>query len=1143
MFNYFLKSVQKCRSKADVNHLSKQFLKNIYLFNTYEISLCLNKFSKVNFEDKAFWIRVCLAITTSSNETIRDSSSERNRDNEVDGKDGEKRVQWPIREGELREGRRITPGKKIIEQFNIEELCLILNALAKANVRNEEILKLASRKIIEEIDLNRHVVNTFRAIGHFAKSETPQHGIRNESRSDPNKDTSSSISKDLLCDQSEDTSSSISKDLLCDQSEDTHSSISKDLLCDQSEDTHSNISKNLLSDQSKDPLNDTSKNVPYNQSRDPLNNPPKGFQCGLHLGLRRISKNYDQMTSNLTERDISVLIEVMLTQRSSINEGGELLGKLVKGLKRVQYISEQSIALILNAYSKSLERDKALLDVLKIIIILKIKREKNKCSDIFISSVTHSFSSFLYKDRLLFNTLAEYICKNVESMSVKGLIIALNSFVNIDIVNVNMFQASIKKLAYIDVINRLSNQCMSNLVTILTKSYNYLEKKNVHFILSNIVRKIKREFNIMCRDEERNNKMCFSQEKKLKKNGENYISTNSVHNAYYLPVRREKTYFILSFLTKHLTNILNNLSKLNYADENLFAIFSHLLLRNKNHINKLDFLNITSSYARFGYINANIFHLIKTNSDRYLSSKDLKYVEFINLFTSHGTFYLIEKNQMGDTHSKLDSQFGPIVHRMINMLRGGSSGRSEEKSGENGEGSGENGEGSGENGEGSSGIGEKSGRNGEKSGRNGEKSSGNYAIIRGRDILGNLSVNHVCTVLSTLGKLAIHDKLIYEQCIKNIKKKIFKINAKCLSIYLLYVSRFNLTPDNYIRMVLSNCFKVGHRQGEEIIYKEKEKYDNSLIAKMKKLYVQLQTDDIVNCVYIVRALIKNDFNYRSNTYIIYTYLRNMFMILRKKQRDAVDNSLLISKDNVVKIDLSYDQDRETMKERKLNVQSACILINSLSFLYTHMHPSQGEKDYHIVVSFLLLYTFQFIFLQLRFNRSLNNLLHATDEKTENDVKYRIKKTFDSASLRQLYMTMLMLYYLYPINCIYPQKEEVQHMHTFPMCLLKNIYFFLKYTPLTHFERYSSIYNSVNTKKKLTNYENADRCRVAVGNNCHAKEDITSEATPSVSNNELVIRDTIVNILKRKKRIGDCRVFATFPVYMYTLDIVVLRGGS
>ncbi|SBS85519.1 conserved Plasmodium protein, unknown function [Plasmodium ovale] len=1099
MFNYFLKSVQKCRSKADVNHLSRQFLKNIYLFNTYEISLCLNKFSKVNFDDKAFWIRVCLAITASSNKKIRDSSSERNRDNEVDGKDGEKRVKWLTRDSELREGRRITPGKKIIEHFNIEELCLILNALAKVNVRNEEILKLASRKIIEEIDLNRHVVNTFKAIGHFARSETTQHGMRNESRRDPNKDTNSNISKDLLY--------------------------------DQSKDTHSNISK--------DTLNDTSKNVLYDQRKDPLNNPPKGFQCGLHLGLRRISKNYDKVTGNLTERDISVLIEVMLSQRSSISEGGELLGKLVQGLKRVQYISEQSIALILNAYSKSLERDKALLDVLKIIIILKIKREKNKCSDIFISSVTHSFSSFFYKDRLLFNTLAEYICKNVESMSVKALIIILNSFVNIDIVNVNMFQASINKLAYIDVINRLSNQCMSNLVTILTKSYNYLDKKNVHFILSNIVRKIKREFNIMCRDEERNNKKGFSQEKKLKKNEENYVSTNSVHNVYYLPVRREKTYFILSFLTKHLTNILNNLSKLNYADANLFAIFSNLLLRNKNHINKLDFLNITSSYARYGYINAKIFHLIKTNSDRYLSSKDLKYVEFINLFTSHVTFYLIEKNQIGDTHCKLDSQFGPIVHRMINMLRGGSSGRSGEKSGVIGEKSGVIGEKSGVIGEKSGVIGEKSDVNGGNSGRN----EGNYAIIRGRDILGNLSVNHVCTVLSTLGKLAIHDKLIYEQCIKNIKKKIFKMNAKCLSIYLLYVSRFNLTPDNYIRMVLSNCFKVGHRQGEEITHKKKEKYDNSLIAKMTKLYVQLQTDDIVNCVYIVRALIKNDFNYRSNTYIIYTYLRNMFMILRKKQRDAVDNSLLISKDNVVKIDLSYDEEKETMKERKLNVQSACILINSLSFLYTHMHPSQGEKDYQMVVSFLLLYTFQFIFLQLHFNRSLNNLLHATDDKTVNDVKYRIKKRFDSASLRQLYMTMLMLYYLYPINCIYPKKEEVQYMHTFPMCLLKYIYFFLKHTPHTQFERYSSIYNSVNTKKKLTNYENLDWCRVVVGKNCHVKEDITSEATLSVSNNELVIRDTIVNILKRKKRIGDCRVFATFPVYMYTIDIVVLREGS
>ncbi|ETW19850.1 hypothetical protein PFFVO_01325 [Plasmodium falciparum Vietnam Oak-Knoll (FVO)] len=56
----------------------------------------------------------------------------------------------------------------------------------------------------------------------------------------------------------------------------------------------------------------------------------------------------------------------------------------------------------------------------------------------------------------------------------------------------------------------------------------------------------------------------------------------------------------------------------------------------------------------------------------------------------------------------------------------------------------------------------------------------NYDNIRNKNILDNLNINHLAYILSTLCKLNIHDDYIYNKCVINIRKKIFKININLI---------------------------------------------------------------------------------------------------------------------------------------------------------------------------------------------------------------------------------------------------------------------------------------------------------------------------------------------------------------------------
>ncbi|SCO93293.1 conserved Plasmodium protein, unknown function [Plasmodium malariae] len=1244
MFNYFLKSFNKCKSRVDVTHLSKQFLKNIFLFNTHEIALCLNKFSKIQFEDKIFWNNVCHILTTKNSTLLQNfkrrevgqrvdqqvggevsaevsaedsaqvehidqfSSSDIQHEDQTGGgrkehhyeeeqyyenhaervKDrGISRMEFNKEWTAKEEVKKSTD--KMVDYFTMEELCLVLNALAKVNVKNEEILNLASNKIISEIDLNKHIINAIKSIDYFT----------------------------------------------------------------------SNGDKKKAANEGE----------PTNEKKN------------MHNLLQTISRKYEHVNKNLTEKDVSVLIEIMLSQENMMDKKKEgttcpltrgehvvsthnystdeynkicttgmgkrknndiicedmknLKKKVISSLKKMNYISEQSIALILNAYSRSLIKNKALLDILKVIIILKIKKENYKCSDIFISSVSHSYSSFYYKDKLLFNILAEYTYNNIDSISIKALVIIMNSFVNIGIVNIPLFNASLNKFAKIETINSLSNQCTSNIITILTKSYKYLDKAKIHFIIKTIIKRIKKEYsnysviyqqkykqiNIYGNKDRGNDKIrippSFSIKGKEQQTGdENYASeyydekytracykdekySHSYYNEQNYKEKGERvsggqnkkrlfertpnkynskclqngrTNFLAGFLIKHLTNILNNLSKLNYADSNLFEIFSDLILKNQKNMNKLDFLNIISSYARFLYINKDMYELIKVNSIKYITSKDLKYVEFINLFTSVGTFYIIEKSQNKCLNKLENTGFKDIIHLMINRLKEGihSPGITTTMDAKASEGVGASAKSyphvcteqrmdicTEHDGRVDLFISSKSGSPflstnyhtfDEQKGNLSKSSlrndyfkhalykncnSYNYSTIKYKNILDNLSLNHVCSIMSTLGKLHMHDKIIYEQCIKNIKKKIFKMNAKCLAIYLLYVSKFNLTPDSYITAVISRCFKVLH-----VMQQKNEK--NNIYDKLKNLYIQLQTNDIVNPVYIVRCLIKSDLNYRNNIYIIYHYMKIIYSIIRMDSLSTNKEKPFTSPpSNIVKIDESDLEENNMVRDRKLNVQSCCVLINSIAFLNTHLHFNHDK--YFKLISFLLFYSFKYIFERLELQDPINDLLYnITQVQQINKIKNEIKKKNDSASIRQIYMTILILFHLNSLSFPYSKKKKLKesNISIYSINLLKFFFFFLKYNPFTHFEKYTSIYNSMNNNKRLTIYKEEEYTPFVHNKNVR----LTNGKMPHISNIETVVFYAIVNILKKKNQYNSNSLSSTVKVYMYTIDILIMRKG-
>ncbi|EUD66350.1 hypothetical protein C922_03266 [Plasmodium inui San Antonio 1] len=1222
MFTYFLKGINKCQDRADVVHLSKKLLQNMHLLDTQEISLCLNKLSKVHFEDRAFWDNVCRIITTTDVRVvdkfkclrarrggdinghisdhisghisegvsggIGESVSFHTNERTVSGASNpgcEETTSAPRRdkvaltrgvpqEGHPRNINRLNPNEgtqgsnldgeaqrndlhsedtrtkdKILYHFNMEELCLVLNALAKVNMRNEEILKVASEKIISEFEMNRHVVNTIKAIGIFGVAAAPS---SHSGRGDP-----------------------------------------------------------------------------------------------IGQALQSVYKNYDRMSGNLTERDISVLIRVMLTRGSQTGEeqpngnwtsgatpaeaphgeeashvgsnnvgrndvesshvrrnhvvcnhlrsnpdnqtASALIDKLISSVKKINHISEQSIALILNACTKSCVKNKALLDMLKIVVILKLKQDKNKCSDIFVSSVTHSYSSFVYRDRVLYDTIAEYVCANIDGISVKALVIILNNFVNVDIVNVKMFNAALGRLARREVINGLSNQCTSNVVTIVTKSYNYLCTEKTRFVLQLVKGRLRREFSLTGVASTK-----LARGKAEKGAPESRAPLNDTRErgtpmSFKPPMRSA---FLEGFFTKHLTNILNNLSKLNHADANLFALFSHLILRKKNEINKLDFLNITSAYARFGYVDEEIYNLIRRHAKKHLADKDLKYMEFINMFTSMATFSLIERNRRADHRTGDPSgHFGEIIHVMIEMLRGGANSRRV--------------------------LGGHGGNTDNVENlvddvANHIKEVGSRSIPQHharindkRSIIDNLSAKHTCCILATMSKLDTHDRQIYEQCVKNIRRKIFKMDSRSLTMYLLYVSKFGLIPDRYIREIISDSFKTAHlkmgetnvaAKGDESGQGEQDDHGNQCgqsnpLDKMSTLCAQLQTEDVVNAVYIVRSLIKNDPDYRASAYVMCAYLEGIHAGMQGRSRSAAKSasgstsrsgtqsrtpsgtpSKRESDQNIIHIDEAQADDPSIaalLSGRKLNTQTACILMNTLAFINTHLRlPCER---YAKMVSYLLLFSLRFMVDRLNLRRPLRQLLYEGTSPRESmnrssdrdgneqysDIEAIVRRKIDSASIRQINMTILMIFHLGSLNpfCYSPQWDAT-NLVSYPLRLLQCLYFFLKFSPLTPFERYTSVYNGVSNRRKLTNYCGRGYAHVdATGSTSERPNKLLSKLPseppnrlptgllPSISEGEINIYQTVASVLKRKVRHANCTLLSTYSVYMYSVDVLILRGGG
>ncbi|CAD2083889.1 conserved Plasmodium protein, unknown function [Plasmodium vinckei lentum] len=1021
MFNYFLKGFNNCKNKVDVDHLSKKFLKHIYNFNAYEISLCLNKFSKINYNEKDFWNQVCKLITSSDTNVLTRFEVVKSRQFPKNAENSER---------ESGTNTHTNRDKNFLNIFNIEELCLLVNALAKVNIKNEQILKLASNKIMNEININKHAINLLKNISELSTTTVEGASI---------------------------------------------------------------VSKN-------------------------------------------ISDNYNKINTNLTERDISALIQFILLQKNAKKnkenakenaEENELEAKLIDSLRKINYISEQSIALILNACSKGYEKNKKLLDVLKVIIIMKVKNEDNKCSDIFISSITHSYASFYYRDKVLFNLISDYTCKNINSMNIRSLIIILNSFINIHIINLKLFSAAIDKLADKKVIQTLSNQCTSNLVTILTKSYNYLDRKKLEYIFKHIIKRIKWEY-----------VKYLEMKKKKKKNISNFSKNYS---------EKMENLFISTFLMKHLTNILNNLSKLNYADNDVFEIFTYLILKNKNDINKLDFMNIASAYSRHGYINKEIYQLVKKYSKKYITCYDLKYVEFINMFTSIANFYLVEKNNISELdmskreevpnqisiykkNEHLKSEFKEILNMIINMLKSKHVDKNDIPSKE---------------GETKMNFQGCENKNSDK-----KYKSYNNCIINDKNIIENLSINHLCSILSTLSKLNIHDETIFKSILNNLKKKIFKMDSKCLSIYLLYISKFNITLDAYIKSVLSKCFITAQHSitsknelNDAIPIEDKQ---NIVLNKMQKLYDQLKTNDLVNTVYIIRCMIKNDWEYKSSMPIIYRYLNNIYKICNNKNKEKLKDF-----PSIIKIDDTDIDEKQNMKNRKMNIHCSSILINTLIILNTHIY---NNEHYSKIVIYLLFYTFKHIYELLDLGIPIKKAIHEESDKQTDYIKNVIKKKMDSASIRQINMAALMLYHFTPLNKYTFMNKQIDcnknmsslncNLNNYPTMILSFLWFFIKYAPYAQFEKYNSIYNSITSDKILINYnyDNNDLyfnfCEDKINEKKKKNVDNNFSLIPHVSHNEISIYSNILNVLKKKKKI-EYQVFSSFPIYLYSIDILIM----
>ncbi|SOV74623.1 conserved Plasmodium protein, unknown function [Plasmodium sp. gorilla clade G3] len=1342
MFNYFLRSIKNCKSKDDVTHLCRKFLKNINYFNTYEISLCINKFSKIAFEDKLFWKHFCLLITTRDENLVKKFLLTKKNDinnNKCDNKEYGKcddyddhkvmKVQNKLlnleehkrdernniiyfKNGTCKKKDDFTEYKlfheedkkeenqkkkdKLLHLFNIEELCLILNSLSKVNIKNDDILKYASHKLINHINLNKYLINTIKALTSLS------------GRTQGGKNKSVEINN-----------------------------------CNNTNGCNDNMYESI--------------NV-------------------QHILQDKIYQNINNLHNILTEKDISILIELMITHNDIDNKNKEdkLLGdknivikntkkdsktikekintyndnneihnniynnnnvnvnflkkKLFDSLKKVNHISEQSISLILQACSKSSEKNKQLLDILKVIIILKLKKEK-KCSDIFLSSVIHSYASVNYKDKILFNILSNYIYTNINYINIKALIIILNSYVNIEILNIKLFSIALNKLAKKDVLLNLSNQCTSNIITIFTKTYHYLDKEKIKFIFNTIIQRIKHEYNEYNNKYDKNhthlkenisynksvsirttpllnkkNKIIIinnnNNNNKNNKNNKNNNFPESIishkHSPYlkYIPrninitskkkdiyknqihqqdsnqILNQNKFFILNFLTKHITNILNNLSKLNMADTKLYEIFSSLILKKKkNDINKLDLLNITSSYSRAAYRNEHIYNLIIEYSKQYILSNELKYVEFINLFTSISTFYILEKNEPSNTYKR---KFNEIIKCMIQRLKGEeekiinknyrkdidrkmydkidvkkihtihihnsneiyknilnvyeerhekqishcSNYSNEELHSDKNINGDEN----------KNMVTHINNNLDEESVDKNHKDLHvneycyNYDNIRNKNILDNLNINHLAYILSTLCKLNIHDEYIYNKCVINIRKKIFKMNCKCLSIYLLYISKFNIIQDTYIKNVIASCYKLKYEK------KKKKKItnlnmNNNIFLKMNNLYKQLLSNDIINSIYIIRCLIKNDIdmikknlniynlnnnindgmysnNSYNNIYVIYfnlLYIYNLYSsknydillinISRDKNVNMFNNNnnnnnktvlpfnsererekknntscsmdkrehykikkklrSYISDDhnnddnnNIIKMDdMFFEEQDNIIKTRELNIHSSCILLNSLSYLLTHVY-FYNEKYYKIIY-YLLLCNFKYVFQKLKLKYTIYDLLYnLTDLNNETETKNIVQDIIDSASLRQLYMSILMLYYLHPLHI--PINTTINNiLNKYPLFLLQYIYFFLKYSPIVSFEKYRSIYNSFNNIKFIyynDDYSHNNKKKINDQNVCHHKHD--DNKTPNISTSELNVYNIILNILRKNNKLQHFHVSTTFNIYMYSVDILI-----
>ncbi|ETW19710.1 hypothetical protein PFFVO_01327 [Plasmodium falciparum Vietnam Oak-Knoll (FVO)] len=375
---------------------------------------------------------------------------------------------------------------------------------------------------------------------------------------------------------------------------------------------------------------------------------------------------------------------------------------------------------------------------------------------------------------------------------------------------------------------------------------------------------------------------------------------------------------------------------------------------------------------------------------------------------------------------------------------------------------------------------------------------------------------------------------------------------------------------------------------------------------MNNLYKQLLSNDIINSIYIIRCLIKNDVDliknknkniynlknnindgfhsnnrYNNNIYVIYfnlLYIYNFYstknydISLINFSRDNNDNnktllSFISEKEsekkkkknnttchmdksehhkikkklhsphisdqhndddnNIIKMDdIFFEEQDNIIKTRELNIHGSCILLNSLSYLLTHVY-FYNEKYYKIIY-YLLLYNFKYVFKKLKLKYSIYDLLYnLKDIHNEKQTKYIVQDIIDSASLRQLYMSILMLYYLYPLH-VFTNNTYNNIIHKYPLFLLQYIYFFLKYSPIISFEKYRSIYNSLNNIKFIyynNDYSQKKKKKMNHEKNIYHKHDDIKR--PNISTIELNVYNIILNILRKKNILQHFNLSTTF----------------